>query len=193
MLKFGNKNLTNSNKVISYYFIFVSFMQLIDYFIWSDIECKKGINEVISIIGPFFNYLQPVLYIILLNKYVKSNNFFPNNIIKFINIIYLIYFSERYITYINKHKNNLCSKLDKDNHISWKWSNYNIFNYYIYLMLVFVNILNYTNNEQVKQTVIISFLLLFVSYKKYNNVMGELWCLMVTSVPLLILIMQKLK
>jgi hypothetical protein len=66
LMLFGNMKYKQSNYVIGLMFIFVSFMQLIEYMIWSDMECNKGLNIFASYIGPLFNHLQPVLLFILI-------------------------------------------------------------------------------------------------------------------------------
>jgi len=40
LIIFGNKESSETNKVIGLFFIFTSFMQLIDYILWKDINCK---------------------------------------------------------------------------------------------------------------------------------------------------------
>ncbi len=57
LIYLGNEKSSNTNKMIGYYILFITFMQLIEYLIWLDIDCKSGLNNFASIIRPIFNHL----------------------------------------------------------------------------------------------------------------------------------------
>ena len=70
-------------KVISLTFLFVSQMQLFDYFFWKNKKCNKN-NKLITKFAIIFNHLQPVVLFFLL-KYFKYD------INKYAIIIFYIY------------------------------------------------------------------------------------------------------
>ena len=188
LMLYGNPNNYNTNLAIGYYFIYVSFMQLIEYFIWSDLQCKNGLNKLGCIIGPLLNHFQPVIIFMLSKIYLQSNNIINDNILYIINIIYIIYVLYIYFAIYMKQK--LCTKLNKYKHIDWIWK-YS-FNYYIYWIILIINIYNYLDNEYIAITLFISTIFFIISYNNYHINIGEFWCLMVTSVPLIILLIQKI-
>ena len=51
LIYLGNKESSSTNKAIGYYFLFVSFMQLVEYFIWIDIDCDNGFNKAGALLG----------------------------------------------------------------------------------------------------------------------------------------------
>ena len=77
LIYLGNDKSSNTNKMIGYYFLFVTFMQLIEYLIWTDINCTSGLNNFSSIVGPLFNHLQPVVLLILATIFLDSANIIP--------------------------------------------------------------------------------------------------------------------
>jgi hypothetical protein len=188
LILFGNKDYYYANLAIGYFFIYVTLMQLVEYFIWSDLKCKNGLNKFASITGPLLNHFQPVIALILFNIYLKSNNIIPNNVLFILNIIYIIYVFYIYFIYIQK-KENLCVGLNKEKHLDWNWK-YS-FNYVIYWIIILINVINYINNINVLLFSIISVLFFIISYYNFHYNIGELWCLMVTGVPLIILFIQK--
>jgi len=188
LIKFGNKESLNTNYAIGFFFIFVSVMQLIEYFIWSDINCKSGLNKFGAYLGPLFNHFQPVILLLLASIYLKNSNIIPLNYIIFINILYVIYVLYKYYIYIFDTKN-LCIGLNNEKHINWKWKTN--FTYVFYFIISLINIINYYKNYNLILAIIASYILLFISINKFNNNIGEFWCLMVTGVPLLNLFIQK--
>ena len=46
----GNSQYKTHNLYLSFIFIFVILMQIVDYLIWKDIECKTGFNKIAGII-----------------------------------------------------------------------------------------------------------------------------------------------
>jgi hypothetical protein len=188
LIIYGNKEYYKTNLAIGYFFIFVSLMQLIEYFIWSDLDCKNGLNKLGSLLGPLFNHFQPLILLLLGYLYLKSNNFISMNIVYFLNIIYIYYVLYIYFIVYMK-KNNLCVGLNKNNHLDWNWK-YS-FNYLFYYIIVFINVINYINNKNILIVLLISLLLNIFTYYKFNLNIGEFWSLFVTGIPLLLLFIQK--
>lgn len=189
LLKYGNEESKNTNLAIASFFIFVSIMQFIEYLLWSDINCVNGLNKFGSIIGPLFNQLQPVMLLIFASMYVKSLNLIPNNLLITVNLTYLIYMAYKYINFIDD-SNNLCTGINSEGHLSWKWMN--DFNYKYYHLLLLINLINYYNNINFIGSNIITYILFIISYYKFNKNVGEIWCLMVTGAPLFNLFLQKI-
>ena len=187
LIIYGNQENINTNKAIGYYLLFVSFMQFIDYLAWIDIKCISGLNQIAAYLGAFINNIQPIVMFILVSYYLKSKNIIPYKLLLIANISYLIYFIYKYYIYISN--NNLCLQPNADGHLVWNWR-YNFY-YNFYFALIFINIINYYNNINLIISLGFSFFLLFISKNKFNKNVGELWCLMVTGIPLIPLFMQK--
>jgi hypothetical protein len=65
LIYYGERRFTRENLVIGTFFIYVSFMQLLEFIMWSDIDGKKGWNQIATMITPIYVYIQPfVLYYI---------------------------------------------------------------------------------------------------------------------------------
>ena len=189
LLHFGNKKSTSTNKTIAYFFIFVALMQLVEYFLWADINCSTGFNRLGAIIGPLLNHLQPIVLLILASLFLKSANIISSNILITINALYFCYIIYQYYKYIT-NTSNLCVKTNSQNHLNWTWKK--DFYYAFYILVLLVNIINFYTNTDLVVALAISCIFLITSRLNFDKNIGELWCLMVTSVPLIILTLQKL-
>jgi hypothetical protein len=189
LIFFGNDKSKNSNKVIGLFSIFISFMQLIEYFLWKDINCKNGLNMICFKLGPLFNHLQPIILFLLCSLFIESSNILPPEIIIFSIIIYIIYVINKYNDYIS---NNLkqCIPANEIGHLNWPWK-YE-FNYTSYFIIMFIVLLNYYKNKNIMVARFISYLLLFISTTKFNKNIDKLWYFMIPGVPLINLFLQKI-
>ena len=188
LMLFGNMKYKQSNYVIGLMFIFVSFMQLIEYMIWSDMECNKGLNNFASYIGPLFNHLQPVLLFILTSCIMKSMNIISTEILLFLNGAYLVYTLILYKDHL-KSRVNLCIGTNESGHLKWTWDQG--FNYLFYIVILLINMVNYSYDKNFLLASALIFMSLFTSMMKFNKNVGELWCLMVTGIPYVNIIAQQ--
>ncbi len=158
---------------------------------WADLSCKSGLNKTSSTIGPLLLTMQPVLMLILSNMYLESSNIVKKEAIMIIFVLYLAAILYKYYSFFNKY-DNICTGVNDEGHLQWKWlltdSN---FEYVFYHLLFLINFVNF-NDFNIRATLIITYVLLIISNMKFKKNVGELWCFMGTSVPLLTLISQKL-
>jgi hypothetical protein len=189
LLLFGNKESFATNKTISIFYFFVSLMQLVEYLLWIDKDCKNGYNKLGAIIGPILNHMQPVVMLYLASQYLVPKKLISDTILIPLNIAYLIYVYYKYTKYLS-NKDNLCVKTNECNHLDWTWKK--DFNYIFYFIISFANVANFYNNKNLMTSFGLSYLLLLVSMMKFQKNIGEFWCLMVTGIPIVNIIMQKL-
>lgn len=191
LLKYGNKDLENHNKVIAYSISFVLLMQLVDFFIWNDLDCKLNLNKMMGIIGPILNYLQPLIFFILAIKYLNVSDNKHYEIVKGINIAYLIIFLVLYANYLNNRE--FCSSLNPNNNISWLWSKkLNIISN-IHVIVLAINLFFIFKKNFALLCFITGYSLLAISIKYFPKSVGELWCFLTgVFVILLIFLTQKL-
>jgi hypothetical protein len=189
LINFGNKESASTNKAIGYFFLFVTLMQLVEYFLWSDINCQNGLNKLGSLLGPILNHLQPVVLLLLASFFLEPTNLISINLIIPANILYICYVGYEYIKYIS-NESNLCVRTNKCDHLDWSWKK--DFNYTFYFIISFMNVANFYKNTNLIVSFGLSYLLLIVSIFNYQYNIGEFWCLMVTGIPLVNLFMQKI-
>jgi hypothetical protein len=188
LIHYGNKSSNLTNKTIGYFYMFISFMQFIEYLIWSDMDCVNGNNEFASTFGPLLTNLQPVILLLIASMYLESSNILPNEIVIVSNIIYLGYVGYKYYYYI-QDESNLCIKENTQKHLDWTWKK--DFNYNYYHLMILINIINFSSNINLDSSICFTYILLFASAYNFKENIGEYWCLLSTSVPLLNLFMQK--
>ena len=189
LIYLGNKESSSTNKAIGYYFLFVSFMQLVEYFIWIDIDCENGYNKTAALLGPILNHLQPIVLLIIASIFLKPVNVISPNIIIPANILYLFYVANQYYKYI-LDPSNLCIRQNECSHLDWTWKK--DFNYIFYVLMNFLNLVNFYTNTNIIVSFVIGYVLLIVSIFNFNKNVGEFWCLMVTGVPLVNLFMENI-
>jgi hypothetical protein len=185
LIRFGDVKYKNTNLGIGILFFIISFMQLFDYMIWTDLDCTQGYNKLAGILGPLFNALQPtILYIYIL--YSNKNNKTLVNIVNIIYIGYIIYIYNNYL------KQDICSR-NENGRVKWSW--YNSFGFQfgiIYLIILIFNAIYIVKNKYSIITSILVILFLGISIINYKYHVGEFWCYFVNSIPLIILGLQKL-
>lgn len=180
LLKFGN---APENRVISYYIVFVGLMQLVDYGAWIDIDCTKGTNRLSSTIGPLLNHIQPLLFLALAYYYLNSSSIIKDKLIVALGLIYGGYMIYKYIEYLNI--GDLCIRTDTLNHLVWQWGNN--YNYWLYHLLFLLGIINFYKYKGLLIIYVAAYILYSISIK------SEIWCFLVTGLPLLNLILQKMQ
>lgn len=180
LIFYGNKKYKKENLITGIIIIYVAFMQIFEYFMWIDINNKKGYNKIASQFGAFFNYTQP-LFLYVINYIVSKKN---NLILSLINFIYFIYFSIRYSAFLNS--NEVITHV-LNGHLKWNWEKY--FNVYYYCAILIINLIfTYTNIPYLIMMMLFIFVTLFFSYYKYYEHTGEIWCYIMANVPLLMCI-----
>lgn len=189
LIYFGNKKSSSTNKAIGYFFLFVSLMQLVEYFLWIDIDCVNGFNKIGALLGPILNHLQPVILLVLANLYLNPTNILGPEIVIPANALYLFYVGYEYYKYVSE-SSNLCIKTNACDHLDWTWKK--DFNYTFYFAINLINIANFYNNTNIMISIGISYLLLIISIFNFNKNIGEFWCLMVTGVPFINLFLQNI-
>lgn len=216
----GNEKLFVVNLIVALFSIFTSFMQLIDYMMWIDLDCTKGTNKFASIIGPVINLIQPVaiLFIAMLvfkltrsgkkyyskllnNKgnYITESFTFATdkyNAPKMLSFVYCIVIAiilVKYFLEVVKNPSLLCAQL-KNGELSWKWLIKNGSSILLlYLPVAFLNLI--AINPSHPYTYIVALVYLFtliVSVVIDKSRAGELWCFTSNSIPLILLIIQKI-
>jgi len=191
LIRYGNKLFFKENYIFGIFNIFISFIQLMDFCFWIDINNKMGLNNIITLIGPWLNVGQPlIIYIIKLIYFKPTINLFNYNLNTFyliINILYLIYLFQFYIQFLHSKKS-----IDKiktgtsHGHLYWPWIPYS--NPYFYLILLTLNFIYLTNWKYNILVLSILYFFLFLSFYFFQYNVGELWCFFGAFMPILFFI-----
>ena len=181
LIYFGKQKYILQNKTIGYFMLFVGLMQLIDYSIWSDLDCVSGLNKIGALLGPLLNHVQPLILMGIIYYYLESNRIIPTSLLVAIGIIYGIYMIYKYKEYLY---GDLCIKQNVLGGLDWKWKyGYNYILYHLLFLAILVNFYNYSQ-------ITIYFI---ASYILYNlSITGEIWCFLITGLPLINLLIQRL-
>lgn len=112
------------NNPFAYIFIFsIISIQLLEYFLWKHLG-NKEINHMLSLVGTFIIYIQPIAALFLLKDSVMRNRLIS---------IYLL--SLPFLLYkINKIK--ILSFVSKGGHLQWNWPNMG-FIAFMYIIFLF--------------------------------------------------------
>jgi len=177
LIFYGNKKFKKENLIVGLLMIYVAFMQIFEYFMWIDLNNKKGYNKISSQLAALFNFTQPlVIYII---SFII--NFRKNIYIFFINLLYFIFFCIYYNKFLNSKE--IITHL-KNKHLSWNWPKY--FNIWFYMIVLIINLcFVFTNIKYLSILIFIIFGTLLFSYIKFYKHIGEFWCYIIAYIPLL--------
>ena len=173
------------DKIIGYFFAFVSSMQLIEFLLWRHQKCDSY-NRFLSISGMILNHLQPIVLgfiILMLNKNIRYKNVFYLSL--FVYIAVIIPYS---IQFIMKPQLQ-CTLKNDSTHLNWYWNhlNYGVFVYTVFLLVFSIlSILGFSNLKMgiyIALFGILSFLLSLYFYKQRH--VGAIWCYFVVFLPII--------
>ena len=142
------------------YFFILSFcsMQLIEYFLWRNLENKK-LNYFYSLIGQILVAIQPIASLLLLT----------NTILKIQMIgLYSLYLFGIFFTHDKIFKTTI-----KNGHLKWTWVP---INYYIYLVWVFFLMFSFFVNRNYIAILVALFLFAITYLNSEKGTGGSLWC-----------------
>ena len=190
LLKFGIKSLNKYNLFLVISFLYVILMQVIDYLVWVDLECKRGTNKFAGILGSFLNYSQP-LFVLLIGYLLLSKRI--NKTVMTLNIIYLVIFAIFLFRYYSKQE--FCTNVDSDTgNLQWSWTKDKLIGVIMagYILVLFINLLSFSdNNYMLVATGLIFLYLILVLFKVKNyNSVGNLWCFITPTIVILYLLLQ---
>ena len=189
LIKYGNPSYKSDNQVFGIMFLFISAIQLMDFTFWMDLKNTMGLNKLTTIIGPLLNVGQPtILYIIKLIYFkptldldlLNTANF--NSPVLLLNMLYALYLVSMYLRFITTDK---LVTSTSNGHLEWPWLKYA--NPYYYLILFSINIFYLTNFNYSLGMFVITYSMLYLSYKLFPYNIGELWCFFGAFIPLIML------
>ena len=191
LMKFGIKKLESYNLFLVIVFLYVILMQVIDYLVWTDLDCKLGRNKIAGILGSFLNYSQP-LFVLLIGYLILSKKI--NKGVLGLNIVYLVLFS--YFLYNYYSKGEFCSSVDPDTgNLVWNWTQSNIIKVLAlaYFIVLFTNLLSFSDNNYMLLVIALIFiyvLMVMANIKNYKSI-GNIWCFITPTIIVLFLIFQR--
>jgi hypothetical protein len=191
LMKFGNPKYKKENIVSGIFFLFIAGIQLMDFLFWIDLNNSKGINKIITILGPLFNIGQPVILYIVKLLYFKPSNLFSfknyNLPILLLNVCYFINLLFGYTNFLTT--SNLVTGT-KHGHLSWPWIKYST--PWFYLLLLAINIFYLMNFKYSLLLFLVTyfFFLLSVFFFSYNP--SELWCFFGAFIPFIMVVISYL-
>jgi hypothetical protein len=187
LIYFGNPKFRNENITFGIFLIFISAIQLMDFFFWIDLKNKIGLNKIITIIGPLLNVGQPIILWLIKLLYFSPNIFDKENLpFTSINILYLVILLYNYVKFLGR--STLVTGTNHG-HLEWPWIKYS--NPWFYLILFAINIFYLTNLNYSLLLFSITYFFLILSsvFFKYN--IGELWCFFGAFIPFIMFFLTK--
>lgn len=177
LFSFFAVNFAYFNNVINIYeclffYTFIS-MQLIEYFTWKNLHNKK-INKLLSQLGLFLIFLQPLFFILIPNN-VKFN------IKASLITLYLVFF---FLVFISI-KNDFSMAKAPNGHLAWNWLKYPVYIVLLWIT-IFLIILLYAKKYILFAINTIIFLAIYYTYYK-TNTWGSLWCWIANGLAVLLI------
>lgn len=188
LIKYGNKAYKIDNIVFGTFAFFIAAIQLMDFLFWIDINNKIGINYITTLLGPLLNVGQPIILYLIKLIYLRPKllDFTITDVsVLILNILYLFYLIHMYITFISSSKLVTSTKYG---HLYWPWIEYS--NPYYYLILFAINLFYLTNFTYSLWVFLITYFLLYISYKYFYYSVGELWCFFGAFLPIYMIIIS---
>ena len=162
LLMIYNNNYTpyKVNIGIYGYFFIVSFcsMQLIEYFLWRNLENKK-LNNLYSVLGQILSAIQPIPSLLMLTN--------PTLKIQMIGLYVLFV-----IIVVLTHKPIFKTSI-QNGHLKWSWVP---MSYYVYMIWLFFMLFSFAVNRNYLAILFGLFLFAITYYNADSGTGGSLWC-----------------
>lgn len=165
-------------------------IQLAEFLMWVDYDCRKSLNRIGTVFSEIVLYLQPVSIILGLLYYKSS--IISSNYLKLALVITLIPVFKILIKNI-KNRRKLCTRKAKDTHnLDWdypspKWDKSNIVIYHFFLFIPWLFL-----KDRVKGTILFFLLTITLHASKLNFYQWESrWCVLGTVIPFIFSVMKK--
>jgi hypothetical protein len=158
------------NPIVYLLFLEISGIQLVEYFLWKNINNQK-LNNFFSILASIIIIIQPPTIMLLINNVTYRNYLLISY------LLYLVFFHSFY--YFKRDYSNIIftTSIGKKGHLSWDWMNLsgyeNIFT--IIFLLFYVISLLLIDNNIIKYFGIILLVFSLVKYLK-DKIWGSMWC-----------------
>ncbi len=189
------KRNNNNDRWIAVAFAYLGSMQLLEYLMWKDQECK-GLNQIATNIGFIHNILQPVISLLI--AYYFTGGKIPS----YIYIIFVVYLATSLPEIIRMKKSDQCSLPCNDGEVglSWKYTNTNYPTYVwgVFCLALIAPFLSMKGNGKVYAGIIMGIYILahLISIKRCpanqgTPPNGSWWCVMAALVPLLAIKINK--
>ena len=165
------------NKWFYLLFFSVIAMQLIEYFLWKNINNAK-LNNLFSILGSILIFIQPVFSMQLIADAAQKT---------ILQNIYLLIFTPIYLyTYYTQKIN---TTLSPDHHLRWNWVPFQE-KYYLGAFWVFCLLFPLVINSNYIFLGLLSLLLLIIIFYNYwmNKSFNSMWCLSVNMYSVVLII-----
>lgn len=169
---FANTNTKYKTETFDSYFVYlfflaVSSMQLIEYFLWKNLN-NKFMNEVLSRIASSFIVLQQTFLILMIPDSTIRNGMLG------IYTLFIMVFTG-YIQ-INR-PTEFHTSIGKNNHLSWEWMNYKGYDrlWLVIFLLFYILPSLFINKVLLASFIIVSMFASVFFYYKYET-FGTMWC-----------------
>jgi hypothetical protein len=194
------------DKIVGLFLGFVSFMQLVDFFLWRNqspqqAELALGLvvggnkermppdqicnrtNYITSIIGIILNHLQPIVLGIIILCVNTELSYQDIKNIFWILLVYLCVMVPYTWQCVVKTQ---CTLKDSNNHMDWKWNylDYWVLVYFVFLMTLFMLYYWFVPVYGMFFAFVTLYTFL-LSAIFYNKEMGNMWCFFTIFLPIL--------
>lgn len=157
----------NNLWIYLFFILFIS-MQLIEFFIWRNID-NKFYNHVFSTMAAMIIFIQPIVSLMLL-----PNISLRNKLLSAYLILFTPYFVYKFIT------NNMKTQISDKGHLKWLFFDVNIVLYFVWLFFFLFSFIC-TTTIYASLFGIILFIISFYNY--YNDkTLGSMWCWIINSI-----------
>lgn len=152
------------------YVFFISFisMQLVEFFIWRNIN-NSAYNHIFSMIAAMLLVIQPFASLMLIPNILLRNYLLVAYL-----VLFIPYFTYKFIT------NNMKCEISNKGHLKWLFFDGNILLYFGWLFFVLFSFFYIHDYKSILFGII---LLLISCYNYYNDKsIGSMWCWIVNSI-----------
>ena len=186
------------DRLFGIFFLWVILMQLLEYLMWRDVDCKGNLNNVASQMAWFQNLTQPIVGGLLILAYVYTgqslkdkNKKSPLPFQLFCSILVAYTFTFLWWIFTKKpYKDKFCAQPCDDHHLQWPWAKKENYGSYIwisyYIAFAAIIIASLRNKAWlILSAYLVVTCLIAALFLPFSKSMGSWWCVFAIGGPLL--------
>lgn len=188
LIYYGQYRFARENLVIGTFFIYVAIMQLLEWVMWTDIDGKKGWNQIATMITPIYVYIQPfVLYYIEVAVYGWKRGS-ESNLVLVAAALYLVVSVLQYREFVKGGV--LVTDKCGGETLHWKWIPY--FNILLYFFVFIYAIFSFMPLPFSLLVFVIGCICLAISILKYWGSSSSFFCFISALAPIAFILIEPL-
>jgi len=184
LIFYGAPKYARENLAAGLFFIYIAFVQLLEFFMWIDLDGKRGFNQIATSIISIYVRIQPlVLYAAEVFSFGKTDPFF--------NVAALVYLAKVAMESSPPQLSKCLTTVGKDGHLDWKWFTFDptLIQHLPYNIMFVWAVIVFFSWRYALLLLVLGSATSLVTFKLFDmKSYATMWCLLAAYIPIFMLV-----